>query len=1236
MELLLHVQQPCHNRYRVIRLTYSGHISGEECRSHLASLWGGSQQTTWFIAGTDIRKLVPGQPPFTHGAILTTVPRTEHSKYTPDSDAPLFELRVLHGPDSQTAFPLTRGKWPIGRHVPLLRIQDPELSPQEGFFSVQSTGITYHSGNTSASIAPGEVFELGSSVCLIQPWGTTSAPFQDPKVVELDPPAPRSKITLILMTILPIALAGLIAWYTKLWFILLMACGSSLLMGVHAFSQGKETGQFRRLITSATSAEEAEIQKFRGVEYLAESTKVLLGRGTRKIRVKGKHRDISSLPHIYNAPWLHSVERLNSSTQPLPLATQRLVLYQLTRTGRAIYILIGEQEQPDYLRLIEPLITVECVQIVDDSNLAEIQDGILICSSPVPELPDSLTQFVVGYRTHTKTPVAPGWENLNFDGITAETYTMLLSSAACKGTSTQDTQLAYSATSEIPFFSAPDSHELLSTGPSAPAREPSMYIGYNLDTHHGIELSLSTHGPHFLCAGTTGSGKSQLLRTMLWSLALRNSPQRLSLILIDFKGGAGLGPLEELPHTSLFISDLETAALQRSLKYLRSDLTQREELFRSLGVSSYEDYLTVVNTQGAQPDYPEVVLCIDEFRMLVDSFPDIMNEIMRIATVGRSLGYHLILATQRPQGAISQDIRANISTVLCLRVNSSQDSYNLLESDIASSLPASKPGRGFIRDSENRLIQFQAPLLTGPYHAKSTASCSVSFALEGQTVARRKYAPLPDLALSTFNRQLCQVFAPSSYAPVPPPLTPSPQHDIGPGHPSQFSVDLGAFEIPESSYQGRFSWVPQDGPFLLAGSPVDRTEQLQGTIRQALRKGYTVICCTAFERYAQELRALFKGSGKIDIYSFKDFDFIRFILADISQNFPSNTLLIIDGFDSFLESLVRYPLSESHLLEILQQSAQHQLLVLGTSLTLPRGKWNPLFPHIALTASAVKTDPTRSNSKTYSAPSPGQFSLEGPVIATHGGPKVEAGTLCWPLDAPESNPQPSSYKEPHRSTAPLPQCSLRWKQLPEFCTTSEVDTKNSEHRGRLVVGLNRQREAAFLPRPRGGFMSISGPRGSGKTTCLKAIATLNKAYPMVYVPSSPDIGVNQVKEIIDRFHMKKRRPILLLDDVDRLSSDAQHLILAQKEQFEMVLVAYTPWPRWSSSPILSALNGTATGLVLQPEVATDLAFYPGHEIPLDLKTLGQAPPGRGIVIDYSACYPIQVAFTEPYTSQNQQ
>ena len=151
--------------------------------------------------------------------------------------------------------------------------------------------------------------------------------------------------------------------------------------------------------------------------------------------------------------------------------------------------------------------------------------------------------------------------------------------------------------------------------------------------------------------------------------------------------------------------------MERALEFLRADIHRREVDLQALGVNSYRDYLASCQAAGTTPRYPELLIVVDEFRMLIDSMPDAMAELMRIATIGRSLGLHLVLATQRPQGAISQDIRANIATSICLRVASAQDSYNLLEHESAAYISAAHPGAGYVRLPDGRSLPFRAPLV---------------------------------------------------------------------------------------------------------------------------------------------------------------------------------------------------------------------------------------------------------------------------------------------------------------------------------------------------------------------------------------------------------------------------------------------------------------------------------------------------------------------------------------------
>jgi S-DNA-T family DNA segregation ATPase FtsK/SpoIIIE len=221
-------------------------------------------------------------------------------------------------------------------------------------------------------------------------------------------------------------------------------------------------------------------------------------------------------------------------------------------------------------------------------------------------------------------------------------------------------------------------------------------------------LDLVLDGPHGLIAGTTGSGKSELLRSLVAALATSHDPSRLNFVLIDYKGGSAFAECAELPHTVGMVTDLDEQLGARALRSLEAELRYRE---RVLGEYRAGDLLAYQQLDA--PALPRLLVIIDEFATLAAELPDFVASLVGIAQRGRSLGVHLLLATQRPSGAVNENIRANANLRICLRVQTPQDSSDVIDSPAAARIGRTQPGRAQVRLGPSELVPIQTALVTG-------------------------------------------------------------------------------------------------------------------------------------------------------------------------------------------------------------------------------------------------------------------------------------------------------------------------------------------------------------------------------------------------------------------------------------------------------------------------------------------------------------------------------------------
>ncbi len=218
---------------------------------------------------------------------------------------------------------------------------------------------------------------------------------------------------------------------------------------------------------------------------------------------------------------------------------------------------------------------------------------------------------------------------------------------------------------------------------------PPSTIG--VSEHGAFRIDLTASGPHAMVAGTTGSGKSELLISWCMALAIRHNPRTLHFVFLDFKGGSTFNALEHLPHTVGNVCDLDLAHAVRALNAIEQELIRREALVSAERVARFD--------QLSHPP-ARLVVVIDEFHALRDRLPDYMQRLNRLASLGRSLGMHLIVCTQNPMGQVHADMKANISLNICLRVTDQMQSNELIGTKDAALIPAALPGAAYCHDGQ--------------------------------------------------------------------------------------------------------------------------------------------------------------------------------------------------------------------------------------------------------------------------------------------------------------------------------------------------------------------------------------------------------------------------------------------------------------------------------------------------------------------------------------------------------
>ena len=479
------------------------------------------------------------------------------------------------------------------------------------------------------------------------------------------------------------------------------------------------------------------------------------------------------------------------------------------------------------------------------------------------------------------------------------------------------------------------------------AKSLRVIIGQSAD---GGELYLDahehSHGPHGLLAGMTGSGKSECLLTYLLSLAVTFSCQDVSFLLIDFKGGTMANALAKLPHTAGIITNLDKGILMRCMCAIEGELTRRQQQLADTGerygISSMDidKYMQLRKQHPSLTAMPHLFLVADEFAELKQLFPAVLDHLRQCARIGRSLGIHLLLATQKPFGVVDEQIWSNARFRLCLKVADRNDSMDMLKKDSAVHLQ--HPGQLFLQVGHDEVfVQGQSAWTQAPYDpcGKEVSDLYLSYydsdgnmqdlPMAGGTVAKTELEAVCDALCAISTERAAPLWML--------PLKPNLQQEELPA--KETALTLGLLDDLVHQQQIPFSMSVWDGRNLAVCGMVGSGKSMfvETLIQSCLVKSENILYLFDFDKplfmkYAQyqQVAAVFQREDAEGIQSF--FSFMRRMIKQRrAQRSEQGILCILHNYEVFHEL---YQELEEELLYLLREGKKYGIVCCITTAVL--------------------------------------------------------------------------------------------------------------------------------------------------------------------------------------------------------------------------------------------------------------------------------------------------------------
>ncbi|TDE97469.1 FHA domain-containing protein [Occultella glacieicola] len=724
-----------------------------------------------------------------------------------------------------------------------------------------------------------------------------------------------------------------------------------------------------------------------------------------------------------------------------------------------------------------------------------------------------------------------------------------------------------------------------------------------------LRLDLATEGPHALVAGTTGSGKSELLLSWLLGLAHARSPADLTLVLIDYKGGATFRPVAGVPHVAGVLSDLDAAGTTRALASLRAELRRRERLLAASGSATLAEHRARV---AAEVRPPALVVMVDEFRAMADEHPDFLDALVRLAAQGRSLGIHLVLATQRPAGAVTPDMRANLTVRICLRVLEDADSIDLIGDASAARLPA-VPGRAVVLAGERTLVQVPwtgppdegaVPRLVGRLRA---AAAQVEAQEPWRTRPPRPWAePLPD-RIDVDDLSVDSVDTVDTVD-----TRPDGARDPGFGSRVAPALPLLLTDLPDEQRLGAWSW-PVTSTLLVSGPPGSGRTTVLGTLAELARRSGIPT-----HVIAEDMAAVVPvASGGLHPHGTacppEDSRRARRLVELLTAGTGAAQILLVDDVDVLCRALDEtgsIGAGVDLVTELLRRARRAGVGVVLTC-TGASTRWAPLVADRLVLAPQDLGDALVAG-------------VPRELVGS-GGP-AGRGVLITP-DASRVAQVAVAQVAPDRHLRPA-RAPVRLAALPTRVLLAEVPVTGHDRQGRaggpLVLGVGGDEATAVIrDLPDGGTWLIAGPAGSGRTRALRMLADQLRAGGRTVLDGPGDLaGSVTAAGRSGADTLPARGPVLLLDDVDRLPAATLTEVAQACTTGTAVIATARPEPLLGLYHEVGArLREAPLMIVLGP------AGPAAHLTGIDLRRHADADPGpgRGVLVDGGRPTPIQLA-----------